>query len=147
MALSVPTLAEVNATRRATPKYALTTKLDRAVEKKAAKREDDQKLAVWAKAVKERDGWKDRYTGKKVKRTRELDPLRAEAHHVEPRENKGTRYDVRNGLCLSFATHDAIEMNRLQIVGTKFFQLNGYRYIDCTAPVKFLPMPVAQGAD
>lgn len=138
MAISdLPTLAEMQATRRATPKHALPTKLDRAVAKKAAERADEQQLAAWALAVKVRDEWKDRKTGKRVKRTRDLDPLRAEAHHIEPRENLDTRYDVRNGITLAFETHDAVERNKLQIIGTKFFRKNGRRYIDATHPVRW----------
>lgn len=131
------TLVEAQNVRRAVPKHALATKLDRAVAKKIARQMDEKQLAAWALAVKERDGWKDRYTDKKVKRTMDLDPLRGESHHCEPRENEDTRYDVRNGLCLSFETHDAVERHRLLIVGTKYFSLNGKRYIDCTYPVRF----------
>lgn len=49
------------------------------------------------------------------------------------------RYDVRNGLCLSYATHDAVERNKLRIVGTRWFKVRGIipRYIDATYPVKF----------
>src|SRR5262245_1367650 len=83
------------------------TRLERAVEKKDAKREDEKKLTTWARAVKDDDEWKDRYTGKRLKRTRELDPLRAEAHHIEPRANEDVRYDVRDGITLSFSSHDA----------------------------------------
>lgn len=138
LAKRLPTAAEINATRRATPKHALKTKLDRAVEKKAADREDDKKLAAWALAVKERDGWKDRRTGKRLKRTRALDPLRAEAHHIVSRDDEAVRYDVRNGITLSFQTHDAVERNKLRIVGTKCFRIGQTRYIDATFPVKFV---------
>ena len=132
-----PTLAEIQATRRATAKYDLPTKLGRAVDKKQAKRDDARQLHAWALAVKVRDGFKDRKTGQRLKRTRELDPLRAEAHHIEPKSNLNTRYDVRNGITLSFHTHDAVERNRLQIVGTTFFVKGGTRYIDATSPVRF----------
>ena len=133
-----PSLVDRQTEKRATPKHEIKTKIDRAVEKKATDREDEKKLAAWALAVKVRDGWKDRKTGKRLKRTRDLDPLRAEAHHIEPRANEDTRYDVRNGLCLSFEIHDAVERNKLQIVGTKFFVKAHRRFIDATFPVKFV---------
>jgi hypothetical protein len=133
----LPTMAEVAARRGATPKHAVPTKLDRAVAKKAAAREDEQKLAAWALQVKTLDHWKDRKTGQRVTRTRALDPLRAEAHHIVSRSDEAVRYDIRNGLCLSYATHDAVERNQLQIVGTKFFTVGGVRYIDGRAPVTF----------
>lgn len=132
------TMAEVEATRvgKAIPKG--PTRLDRAVEKKAAKREDERKLAAWALAVKIRDGYTDRYTGRKVKGTRLiLDPDAAHAHHIEPRANVDTRYRVENGLCLSAATHDAVERNKLEIVGAKFFSVNGRTYTDATFKVTF----------
>jgi hypothetical protein len=115
-----------------------STKLARAIAKKAARLDDQQNLAAWACAVKDRDQWKDRKTGVRVRRSRQLDPLRAEAHHIEPRENPATRYDVRNGLCVSFATHYLIETNQLRIEGTRFFRKNGSTYIDATYPVRFV---------
>lgn len=114
------------------------SKLDRAIASKAARLLDAKKLREWAYAVKERDHWKDRKTGVRVRRTRDLDPLRAEAHHIEPRENRDTRYDVRNGICLSLDTHEAVEHNRLKIEGTVWFTKNGCRYIDGTFPVTFV---------
>jgi hypothetical protein len=59
-----------------------STKLDRAIASKAARLLDATKLRQWAKAVKDRDLWKDRKTGKRVLGTRQLDPSRAEAHHI-----------------------------------------------------------------
>jgi hypothetical protein len=131
------TLNDVQQERRATPKSELKTKLDRAVEKKQADREDEKQLATWALRVKDRDQWKDRKTGKRVKKTRQLDPLRAEAHHIESRENLDVRYDDRNGITLAYETHDAVERNKLRIVGTKFFTKSGRKYIDATFPVRF----------
>lgn len=130
------TVAETNATPRAIPKP--YTKLERAIAKKAARLLDKRKLEVWARAVKERDQWKDRKTGVKVRSTRQLDPLRAEAHHIEPRSNRAVRYDVRNGLCLAFETHFDVEHFRYRIEGTAFFTVAGCRYIDGTYPVTFV---------
>lgn len=103
----LPTLSEQQARPRAT--YKTSTRLQRAIAKKAARLDDAKKLAAWAKAVKDRDQWKDRRTGVPVRRTRELDPRRAEAHHLVSRDDRAVRYDVRNGICLSFETHDLVE--------------------------------------
>ncbi len=115
-----------------------STKLARAVSRKAARLADKQLLDAWAKAVKDRDLWKDRKTGVRVVRTRSLDPLRGEAHHIVSKDDRAVRYDIRNGLCLSFATHEAVELHRLRIDGTVFFQKGGCRYIDATFPVFFV---------
>jgi hypothetical protein len=131
------TLAQANARPHATPKHELSTKLDRAIAKKAATRVDDVLLAKWAIAVKDLDGWKDRRTGKRLTRTRDLDPLRAEAHHIVSRDDEAVRYDIRNGICLSYATHDAVERNQLRIVGTVFFMKGNRRYINGRFAVRF----------
>ena len=138
MSLNLQTLADRSRERYATPKGSVPTKLDRAVEKKAAKREDEKKLAAWALSVKLRDCYKDRYTGRRVKGTRlVLEPDAAHAHHIEPKGNWDTRYDIRNGICLSFATHDAVERNKLRIVGLHYFTVAGKRYLNGSKFVQF----------
>lgn len=135
----LPTLAEQQATPRATPKHKLETKLDRAIANKDARLLDAKKLREWAAAVKTRDQWKDRKTGVRLRRCLELDPLRAEAHHIEPRANKVTRYDIRNGLTLSYELHARVERGEYRIDGTAWFTgADGCRYIDGTAPVLFV---------
>jgi hypothetical protein len=136
MPIDVPFMTDVQQTRRAVPKYALPS---RAEDKTAARKKDDTLLRLWRAAVWLRDKGKDRHTGKKVLKTIALDVNRGECHHVEPRENEATRYDRRNGVLLSYANHELVERNQLRIVGTKFFVLNGRRYIDCDYPVKFIP--------
>lgn len=132
------TLDQVHARPHATRKDQLPTKLDRAIANKAARLLDASKLRIWAAKVKNRDAWKDRKTGVKVLSTRALDPLRAEAHHIEPKADRAVRYDPRNGVCLSFRTHDEVERGVLRIDGTAFFRKNGARYIDGRAPVIFV---------
>jgi hypothetical protein len=134
----LPTLAQANAHPHAVRKDHLGSKLDRAIANKAARLLDAQKLRLWARAVKDRDQWKDRKTGVKVRSTRSLDPLRAEAHHIEPKSNKATRYDVRNGITLSFAHHFAVTKHLYRIEGTAWFRTDGVRYIDGTFPVFFV---------
>lgn len=129
------TLADTT-TPRAIPKPC--TKLERAIARKAARLEDAKKLRDWALAVKDRDLWKDRKTGVRVRRTRDLDPLRGEAHHIEPKSNKATRYDIRNGVTLAYQTHFDVEHFKYRIEGTVFFRKDGATYIDGTHPVTFV---------
>ncbi len=73
-----------------------------------------------------------------MRSTRGLDPDRAEAHHLVSRDDHVVRYDIRNGICLSLATHQAVELNRYRIEGTVWFRKGGSRYIDATYPVTFV---------
>jgi len=88
--------------------------------------------------VKTRDQWKDRKTGRRVLSTRSLDPDRAEAHHVVAKADHAVRYDVRNGLTLSLASHLAVEQGQYRIEGTVFFRKDGATYIDARFPVVFV---------
>jgi len=112
--------------------------LERAIAKKTARLADARKLRVWAHAVKTRDLWKDRKTGQRVRSTRQLDPLRAEAHHIVSKDDHAVRYDVRNGVTLSLATHAQVQQHRYRIEGTVFFRKGGCRYVDATFPVIFV---------
>lgn len=132
------TLDQVNAVPHATPKRELDTKLDRAIANKTARLNDARALRAWAFAVKTRDQWKDRKTGARVRRCLELDPDRAEAHHIAGKDDWTVRYDVRNGICLSLATHDAVTRGQLVIEGTAWFTIAGTRYIDARFPVIFV---------
>ena len=134
----LPTLDEVNARPHATPKHELDTKLDRAIASLTARRLDERRLREWAFQVKSRDGWRDRKTGQRLRRCLELHPLRAEAHHLASREDWAVRHDVRNGITVSAATHDAITRGSLVVEGTRWFRKAGQRYIDGTAPVVFV---------
>jgi len=130
------TLADAQAVPRAIPK--ILTKLDRAIANKQRRLDDARQLRAWALAVKTRDQWKDRKTGVRVLSTRQLDPLRAEAHHIVSRDDQAVRYDIRNGLCLSFETHFLVEHHKYRIEGTVFFYKGGAKYIDATFPVVFV---------
>jgi hypothetical protein len=134
----LPTLGQLQATPRATPKRELETKLDRAIANKSARLLDERELRAWAFAVKTRDQWKDRKTGRRVRRCLELDADRAEAHHIEPKENRATRYDVRNGVTLSYENHAKVERGDYRIEGTVWFRIGGCRYIDGTHAVIFV---------
>jgi len=115
-----------------------STRLDRAIATKAARLTDAKRLRIWAAAVKDRDLWKDRKTGVTVRRTRTLDPLRAEAHHIVSRDDAAVRYDVRNGVCLSMQTHLEVSLGRYRIEGTVWFRKGGARYINANCPILFV---------
>jgi hypothetical protein len=132
------TLEEARLKPSATPKDALETKLDRAIDNKAARLLDAKQLRAWAREVKALDHWKDRKTGRRVLSTLNLDPDRAEAHHVVGKDDWAVRYDVRNGITLSLATHLAVETGKLRIEGTVFFTVRGQRYINAREPVIFV---------
>lgn len=114
------------------------SRLTRAIAQSEARGLDRRQLVAWAFAVKTRDQWRDRRTGIRLLRTLNLDPLRAEAHHVVSKDDWAVRYDVRNGICLSLATHEAVERGLLKIEGTAWFTVGGVTYIDATAPVRFV---------
>jgi hypothetical protein len=134
----LPTLGELQATPRARRKDQLGSKLDRAIDAKAARLLDQKLLRQWARAVKTRDQWKDRKTKRRVLRTLNLDADRAEAHHIVSKDDWTVRHDVRNGLTLSLATHIAVTDGKYRIEGTAWFRIKGTRYIDGTFPVTFV---------
>ena len=61
-------------------------------EKKAEKIED----RAWADAVKDRDGWKCVICS---------DPIKPNAHHIIPRENRCSRLKIENGITLCVKHH------------------------------------------
>ncbi len=134
----LPTLAELQAQPRAHTKRQLGTKLDRAIAKKAARLADLYALRRWALIVKIRDQWRDRKTGAPVQRSRDLDPWRAEAHHIVSRDDHAVRHDPRNGITLSLASHMAVERGDYRIEGTRWFTVQGRRYVNGDFPVYFV---------
>ncbi len=132
----LPTLGQMRSQPRCCPKG--QTRLET---KSARDKADARKLQQWRMAVWIRDGGKDRYTGRKVKRTIALVPDRGETHHIEPRENEATRYDVRNGILLSAETHAKITAHKLQILGTHWFVVKGHRHINASGAVIFREIP------
>jgi hypothetical protein len=133
MVFNLPTLAEMQSQRRALRKDQIPTRLD-------ARKEDDRidhsKLDKWRKEIHARDGNRCRYSRVKVERTLRLQPNRCECHHIEPRSNKITRYDRRNGLQVSFMVHERIERGDLRLIGTRFFQADdGSSYINADFPI------------
>lgn len=134
---SLPTMAEVNAVRRAQPKGATPSRL----QVKVAKGKDDGKLEkAWRAAIWKRDGGKCRWCHRKVQRVLDLIPERAECHHAVPRENRVTRFDPRAALLLCQMDHSRLtgKVNeRFVLVASKTFTVDGVEYPDMTQPVRF----------
>jgi hypothetical protein len=117
----------------AVSKDQIPSRLDK---RKQDDRIDHSLLDKWRKEVHVRDGNRCRYSKVKVERTLRLQPNRCECHHIEPRANKVTRYDRRNGVQFAFVIHERIERGDLKLIGTKFFQGDdGQTYINADFPI------------
>lgn len=92
------------------------TKMQRLMSKADRRKADEKALDKWRQEIWTRDKGKDRYTGKKVVRTLELQPNRGECHHIIGRVDRAVRYVVKNGLLLSYETHLRFEAGELVIV-------------------------------
>jgi hypothetical protein len=133
MGFNIPTLGEMQSQRRAKQKSELPSKLDK---RKQDDRIDHALLDKWRREVHTREGNKCRYSKVKVERTLRLQPNRCECHHVEPRSNKVTRYDRRNGLQLAYVIHERIERGDLKLVGSRFFTADdGKDYLNADFPI------------
>ena len=54
---------------------------------------------IWKNKIKDRDGHKCQICGKR------LEPRNCHAHHIIPRQIRGMRWDVNNGITLCYAHH------------------------------------------
>jgi hypothetical protein len=132
----LPSMGEVNAQRRAVPKWQIPTRLET---KTADAKDDKHVLETWKQAVKARDKSRCRVCGRKTVVTLALDPKRGEAHHIAGRADKAVRTDVRNGLHCCLLCHGKFK-HGLHVIATAaqmFTASNGKRYIDCNQPVAF----------
>lgn len=66
--------------------------------KKTEQRELDQ---MWKEKVKKRDNYICQVCGKDLSKT----PKNCHAHHILPRQLKGLRWDVNNGITLCYSHH------------------------------------------
>jgi hypothetical protein len=113
----LPTLADVQRTRRATPKPAprVIRRQQRKTDLKA--QEDAFREAVWR-----RDGKKSRASGKPLLRAHVDPDKRGEVHHLRARSTHpgALKYDASNGVLLSATEHALAEAwpPRLEIRGT-----------------------------
>ena len=135
--LNLPTLAEVNAERRATPKGAEPSRL----QVKEAKRKDESKdEARWRAEVWKRDGGKCRWCGREVVKSLELRADRGECHHVSGRVVKAIRWDRRNGLLACATCHERLtgKVAEKHVIESKHtFSVDGIQYINADKPVRF----------
>lgn len=95
----------------------------------------------WKRAVWDRDEGKCRSCGVRCVKVRELHPRRGECHHVEPRANRATRWNLRNGLLVCAGCHQRITgavNDKLVIQGDHYFTVGGQRYLDASWPVRFM---------
>jgi len=134
----LPTLAEISAIRRATPKHELRSRLE---DKTAAKQADARELEAWRRAVSARDHGRCRVCRIKTLRTLELVPNRREIHHIVSRTNPVVRYDVRNGLTVCLEHHQQLTRHQLFVMGTAadLFTAGrtGKKYLNADRPLKF----------
>lgn len=106
--LNLPTLAEMQAIRRATPKHAIVPRIIEREKKKADKK---QNAETFRKAVWRRDGGKCRATKKHLAKSGLDDLVVGEVDHVIDRSLAPDRvYDVSNGILI------AKRLNRLKKV-------------------------------
>jgi len=73
-------------------------KKKRKYKKKTSKQKEQKELdEIWAKKVKDRDNWTCQICNKKFDKVN--------AHHILPRQLKGLRWDVNNGITLCAYHH------------------------------------------
>jgi len=133
----LPTLAEMQAQRRAVPKYEMPTRDDeRKVDTKAA-------ATAWEackKAVDVRDKFKCRACKRKVVKTLTRCPERAEhAHLVRRRKESALMTDSRNVLLLCHFCHEKFDRHKLSVIQTAglMFQFDGHSFIDADHLLEF----------
>jgi hypothetical protein len=134
----LPTLADIQHTRRATPKHALVSRLDT---KTAADKDDARQLEAFRRAVVQRDRGRCRVCGCRTVKTLALEPRRREVHHLISRTNPVTRYDPRNGITVCHLDHRRLTGHRLFVIGkaSEMFQAGKVPkwYLDANCPLQF----------
>lgn len=141
MALNLPTLAEVQASRKG-PLLKGKSRLEAKVEAKPLTviTERAFKSEVWT-----RDRKRCRCCGRKVLKTLSRVPERGEVHHVHGRVG-ALEFEARAALLVCLTCHERVTgkvNDKLVIVGTRLFTLKSEktgipeRYIDARKPVHF----------
>lgn len=132
---SLPSLADVSRTRRATAKGESRLQI------KVKDAKDERKAeAAWKRAVWKRDGGHCRWCRREVRKCLDLVPDRGEVHHVSGRVVREIRWDVRNGLLLCASDHERItgKVAEKHLIESKHtFVSDGIAYINADKPVKF----------
>lgn len=132
----LPTLAEMQAKPRATPKHAIPTRL---AEKKADDRDEKRDERLGRKAAIKRDGKVCRCCKRVVIQQLELAPNRLDVHHVAGRADQAVRWDVRNLIVLCAECHEAVTHYRKFILqaAKHAFTVGIKTYINASKKVTF----------
>jgi 5-methylcytosine-specific restriction endonuclease McrA len=131
------TLVDAQKTRRATPKYAIPSRLD---EKTQDARVEKAAEKAWRKGCIARDGKICQHCRRKVIQQLALAPERLEIHHIKGRADRVVRWDVRNGVVTCHQCHSKLTRHQLfivQIAAHLFTAENGKTYIDASKPIEF----------
>ena len=139
MSLSnLPTLADLDRVRRATPKHEMTSRL---TEKAESRKVEKKQERFWREAIWERDKGKCRWCRRQVVKSLALIPERGECHHITPREHRPTRWDARNGVLLCASDHmritGAVGGEKATIIAGRTFSIDGREYPDASGPLNF----------
>lgn len=132
----LPTMAEVNAVRRAVSKYDLPTRLET---KTAEDKQDTNDEHRWKRAVWKRDKSQCRHCECRVLKSLKLQPKRGEVHHIASRADKSVRWDRRNGMLLCATCHEKVERYQLHIIGkaTQTFIVDTRTYLNADKKLQF----------
>jgi hypothetical protein len=133
----LPTLADLQRTRRAVPKGAIPTIRE-------VKAERDRVRVVDAKSFRReviaRDGRICRCCHRKLTETRQAGATRLEVHHIHGRIGF-LRFESRAACVLCYDCHGRVTgkvNDRLRIVATKMFSHRGRDYTDARGPLRFV---------
>lgn len=133
----LPTLAEVEASRKGKPILKGESRLQRTVKED---RDEGKEEKRWKKDVWTRDHGRCRWCRRKVEKIIDRKPERAETHHVSGRVVLAIKWDRRNGLLLCLSCHERVtgKVNeRFVIVPKKTFTVEGIAYANADKPVTF----------
>ena len=135
---SLPTMADVNALRRAKPKGADPSRLQVKVAHAKDERKDE---AAWKTAIWKRDGGQCRWCRRECVRRRDLAPERGDCHHVSGRVVREIRWDQRNGILLCASCHERITgkvAEKSVIESRHTFTVDQIAYINADKAVRFV---------
>lgn len=135
---SLPTLADVEASRRGKSFPKGASRLELKVE---AKVDEKKAEARWKKEVWRRDGGRCRCCRRRVEKRPDLVPSRGECHHISGRAVRAVRWDVRNGLLVCKQCHDEITGavgTKLVIESKHTFTVENASYLNADKKVRFV---------
>lgn len=133
----LPTLAEVQQQRRATPKGTTPTRLE---DKWAGDRLRMVDAKTFRREVIQRDGRICRCCGVAVVETRERLPQRLEVHHLHGKVG-WLKFEARCACVLCLFCHARVTgkvNDRLAMVPTRTFRHEGREYADARHPLRFV---------